>query len=105
MFTTFAAGLWLGRYSVGAAVVAAALAATATLEWAFDFCLGCWMYGLMISFGIVPKSIYRAFTSLLASRQWAYKFNNPKWWTQPKPTTSRVLLPGTGGGVPHRLHP
>jgi tellurite resistance protein len=42
----------------GATVVAAILAFFAFLEWALNFCAGCWFFGHAIRFGIVPDSVY-----------------------------------------------
>ncbi|KAG2443533.1 hypothetical protein HXX76_001885 [Chlamydomonas incerta] len=38
-----------------------ALGAAALMESAIDFCLGCWMFGLMIKFGLVKDSVYQTF--------------------------------------------
>ncbi|HEY3445877.1 MAG TPA: DUF4395 domain-containing protein [Myxococcales bacterium] len=47
VFSTSALGLWLAGLPTGALVVASVLAACATLEGAFGFCLGCWVYTLL----------------------------------------------------------
>ncbi len=37
---------------------AAGLAVASFLEWALNFCAGCWVFGHAIRFGIVPDSVY-----------------------------------------------
>ncbi|KAL4537156.1 hypothetical protein Ndes2526B_g04932 [Nannochloris sp. 'desiccata'] len=41
-----------------ATVFAAGLAAASFLEWALNFCAGCWVFGYAIRFGIIPDSVY-----------------------------------------------
>lgn len=41
-----------------ATVFAAVLSFFAFLEWALNFCAGCWVFGYAIKFGIVPDSVY-----------------------------------------------
>eukprot|EP01138_Halocafeteria_seosinensis_P001102 gb/GECG01001127.1/.p1 GENE.gb/GECG01001127.1/~~gb/GECG01001127.1/.p1 ORF type:complete len:457 (+),score=41.24 gb/GECG01001127.1/:1-1371(+) len=58
-FSGLAAGLLLGGFETAASVVLAILMFAASLESFFDFCLGCYFFGLMIDLGLVPKSIYK----------------------------------------------
>lgn len=47
VFSAGAFGLWLAGLSAAAVVVASVLAACATLEGVFGFCLGCFVYTLL----------------------------------------------------------
>ncbi|MGC4122193.1 MAG: DUF4395 domain-containing protein [Myxococcales bacterium] len=47
VFSLTALVLWLGGLTTSAVIVASILAACATLEGVFGFCLGCWVYTLL----------------------------------------------------------
>lgn len=49
----------LGSLS-GAMVLVAMIAAAATLESVFGFCLGCWLFALLMRAGIIPESTCEA---------------------------------------------
>ena len=95
--------LQIGGYPVGGAVVAAALAGAATLEWVLNFCVGCYFYGLGIRFGIIHPSVYHAYLNMLDSRRFGFDFNNPSLSLAnrlPVPKNERVLLPGQTEATP-----
>jgi tellurite resistance protein TehA-like permease/glutaredoxin len=92
-FATLSAGLYLGGQDIGGAVVAAALAAAAALEGVLDFCVGCFFFGLGITFGIVPASVYQPYLNLLPDRKWGHAYMNEKR-TFPAASNEHYLLPG-----------
>ena len=92
-FSTFGAGLFLGGQRVGGAIVIALLAGAAACEGVVDFCFGCWMFGLGISFGIIPASVYQPYLNMVSDRKWAYAFMNEKR-TFPTATKEHYFLPG-----------
>lgn len=58
VFSTVAAVLWIGVGSAGAGkAVLAALVVAASLESFAGFCLGCWMFGLLMRVGLIPEPI------------------------------------------------
>lgn len=92
-FSTFGAGLFLGGQRVGGAIVIALLAGAAGCEGIFDFCFGCWMFGLAISFGILPASVYQPYLNMVSDRKWGYVYMNEKR-TFPVAVNEHYLLPG-----------
>ena len=90
---TFSAGLFLSDQRLGGVIILGALIFPTALEGLFDFCLGCWMYGIAISLKIVPASIYHAYLSLRHERKWAYDFahSDKKY---PSVSSTHLLLPG-----------
>ena len=46
------------------------------LEGIIDYCMGCVIFGYLITFNIVPKAIYRSYLNFLPSRQWAWEYVN-----------------------------
>lgn len=75
-FSVFASGLFLGDEPVGGCIVLVLLAGAASLETIFDFCLGCWMFGLAIRFGFVSPSIYRPYLNMREEKVYAYNFTH-----------------------------
>lgn len=74
--SALSAALLLSGKRLGGTIVIGALMGPTGLEGILDFCLGCWMFGWGITFGIVPKSIYRPYLNLFIWKEWAYKFTN-----------------------------
>lgn len=74
------AALLLSGERLGGTIVIGLLIGPAGLEGFFDFCLGCWMFGLAINFGLVTPYIYRPYLNLFMDRVWAYNyvFKQPK---------------------------
>ena len=114
-FSGTAAGLWLGirlvlstfyssfytwfvgGYPIGGAVVSAVLAGAALLEWAFNFCAGCFIFGYAVRFKVVPKSVYHAYLNMLDYRRFTFDFNNPSLASSvrlPIPERERIALSG-----------
>jgi tellurite resistance protein TehA-like permease/glutaredoxin/hemerythrin-like domain-containing protein len=91
-FSTFAAGLYLADQRVGGCVVMALLAAAAGLEGVLDFCLGCWMFGFLIKFGMVSPSVYRPYLSMREEKVWTYNFMH-LFRDLPHAVNEHVLLP------------
>eukprot|EP01062_Namystynia_karyoxenos_P077584 TRINITY_DN783_c0_g2_i1.p2 TRINITY_DN783_c0_g2~~TRINITY_DN783_c0_g2_i1.p2 ORF type:complete len:1063 (+),score=370.10 TRINITY_DN783_c0_g2_i1:116-3190(+) len=57
-FSAAAAGCLLGREDgIAGSVILGCLAAAASLEAFLDFCAGCWFFGYLIKFGLVPESV------------------------------------------------
>ncbi len=72
MFTAGATLFFLlQRYNYGDQLVIVGLSITCVLlfaqllEWSIGFCLGCFFFGLMIQFGLVPKTVYNIFTAIV----------------------------------------
>lgn len=77
-FSVFGAGLYLGGQNVGGAVVIAMLAGASGMEGFLNFCVGCWMFGMAISFKILTPDVYRPYLNLVGSKKWAYNFMHEK---------------------------
>jgi hypothetical protein len=73
-------------------VLIAVLAFCAALEGVFDFCLGCFFFGLGIDFGLIPASVYQPYLNMLNSRKYAFHFVHEKR-SYPIATKEHVLLP------------
>eukprot|EP01059_Diplonema_ambulator_P009799 TRINITY_DN1977_c0_g2_i1.p1 TRINITY_DN1977_c0_g2~~TRINITY_DN1977_c0_g2_i1.p1 ORF type:complete len:1009 (+),score=389.62 TRINITY_DN1977_c0_g2_i1:43-3069(+) len=58
-FSLTAGCLLIKGEKVAGAVIAGCLAGPAALEAFFDFCLGCWFFGLMTDFGIIKNNVYQ----------------------------------------------
>ena len=60
---------------VGCAFMAG-LAGASGLEWALDFCLGCWFFSIGIYLGLIPDHVYRIYTSTRQETEdsWDYMF-------------------------------
>eukprot|EP00899_Mesostigma_viride_P029554 jgi/Mesvir1/9784/Mv09251-RA.1 len=50
---------FLREGDIGGAIVLGLLAGASGLEGFLDFCLGCFFFGLMVDWGLFPKSVYR----------------------------------------------
>ncbi|MGH8878327.1 MAG: DUF4395 domain-containing protein [Stackebrandtia sp.] len=60
VFSVTAAILWLGfGQQLAASVVLGGLAAAATLESVFGFCLGCKLFAMLMRIGLVPDEVCR----------------------------------------------
>ncbi|KAG2497195.1 hypothetical protein HYH03_004784 [Edaphochlamys debaryana] len=57
---------------------ACALGAASLMEWALDFCLGCWMFGMMIKFGLVKDTVYQTFINTKDETEYTYDFFNKR---------------------------
>jgi hypothetical protein len=57
VFTCTALACWLSGADLAARIVLAALLVPAVLEAAFSYCVGCELFGLLISAGVIPESI------------------------------------------------
>jgi len=55
-----------------ATVFAAVLAFFSFLEWALNFCAGCWFFGHAIRFGIIPDSVYIVHINTLPETKYAW---------------------------------
>jgi len=73
-FSALAALVFLAGSPLGALIVLCMLAGAQTLEGVFNFCLGCWMFGHAISFGVVAPSVYAPHLNLVASRKWMHGY-------------------------------
>lgn len=76
---------------------ACALGVASALEGFLGFCLGCWMFGLMIRFGIVPRSIYMVYANTRAEQQYTWEVRAwARWWGVLPQWCSRALHSYTG---------
>lgn len=64
-FSGLSAGLLLGGFETGASIVLAMLAGAAGLEAFLDFCMGCVVFSYLVSWGLVPKSVYKYYLATL----------------------------------------
>eukprot|EP01061_Rhynchopus_euleeides_P047305 TRINITY_DN9431_c0_g1_i1.p1 TRINITY_DN9431_c0_g1~~TRINITY_DN9431_c0_g1_i1.p1 ORF type:complete len:1048 (+),score=368.96 TRINITY_DN9431_c0_g1_i1:56-3145(+) len=58
-FSLTGAMFLLNGYEITGATILGALAGPAAAEAFFDFCLGCWFFGLMTDFGIIRSNVYQ----------------------------------------------
>jgi hypothetical protein len=56
-FTCAALGCWLGGANLAARVILAALLVPASLEAVLGYCVGCEIFGWLISLGAIPESV------------------------------------------------
>lgn len=83
--------------------MSAMLAGAALLEWAFNFCFGCLIFGYAIRFKLVPKSVYHAYLNMLDYRRFTFDFQNPSLTSSarlPLPERERIFLPGQKEELP-----
>lgn len=92
-FSVFGCGLYLGGEKVGGAVVICILAFFAFIEAFFDFCFGCYFFGLAVSWKWISPSIYRPYLNMVEDKKWTYNYMNEKR-TFPVATAEHYLLPG-----------
>ncbi|KAG1668505.1 hypothetical protein FOA52_012099 [Chlamydomonas sp. UWO 241] len=81
-----------GLHWVGLAF-SAMLAVATGLECFLGFCLGCFFFGLMIQFGLMPKNVYQLYTSIAPEVAYTYEEMN-KRINDPEPTRKTVHLIG-----------
>lgn len=74
--SALSAALLLSGQRLGGTVVIGMLIGPTGLEGFLDFCAGCWMFGWGITFGVVPKSVYRPYLNLYTAKEWAYAFSH-----------------------------
>lgn len=96
-----AAGLWLGGQPIAAAVVMGVLMTFQALEGVFDWCMGCFIFGNLIKFGLVPPSVYQPYLSFRPIRNWAvgYLEENEKI-VNPEAKQDRFWIPGQSHNTP-----
>jgi glutaredoxin len=93
-FSVFSAGLWLGHYELGGVIVLGGLMGAAFLEAFFDFCAGCWMFGLAVQFGLVSPLLFRPSINLKEDKLWAFRYTYRDTNVYDKVTNEHVMLPG-----------
>jgi len=98
-FATFAAGFYIGGMPSGGAVLLGLLTGAALLEGVFDFCVGCWMFSLAISFKMVSPAVYSPNLNLVPHMKWAYDFSKQAY-NAPRAVNEHVLLPGQTNQTP-----
>lgn len=81
--------------NIAGATIAAMLVCAAVLESIFDWCAGCWMFGLGVNYGLLPKNIYTISTNSKAEAQYAYK----------EATQKVELMPTEVFDKPYQGHP
>jgi hypothetical protein len=67
-FSCAALGSWLVGTSLAARLILAALLVPASLEAAFGYCVGCELFGWLISLGVIPESVCAACGNLALRR-------------------------------------
>jgi hypothetical protein len=63
-FTCAALGCWLGGDALAARVLLGALLVPALLEAVFGYCIGCVLFGRLMSAGMIPESVCAACSDL-----------------------------------------
>ena len=91
--SALSAALLLSGQELGGTIVVGMLIFPASLEGVFDFCLGCWMFGMAIDYNLIPASIYRPYLNYFPAKKWAHEFSSGKKKFA-EATTSHVLMPG-----------
>ena len=75
-FAIFGAGFYLAGedYRDAGAVLLGVLMGAAALEFVFDICLGCIIFGWLIDWGLVSTSINQASINLVNDKKWSWNF-------------------------------
>ena len=92
--SVLSAGLLLGGQELAGTIVIGALIFPTGLEGIFDFCLGCWMFGIAISLNIVPPSVYRPYLNYFPTKKWAHEFSTDTSVKYEAVPSTHVLVPG-----------
>jgi tellurite resistance protein TehA-like permease/glutaredoxin len=98
--SAMSAALYLSGEPIGGVVMIGALIGPAAMECLLDFCLGCWMFGYAIDFGLIPASIYRPYLNSFASKAWAWNYIHDDIVRYPNVTSEHVMLPGQSKPTP-----
>jgi len=92
--SVLSAGLLLGGQELAGTIVIGALIFPAGLEGFFDFCLGCWMFGIAISLNIIPPTVYRPYLNYYPAKKWAQQFSTDTSVTYEAVPSTHVMIPG-----------
>lgn len=72
--SVWSAGLYLSGYRTGGAVLIVLLAAAVGMEGLLDWCLGCFVFGYLVRFGLVSKALYTPYLNFVENRKWAWDY-------------------------------
>jgi tellurite resistance protein TehA-like permease/glutaredoxin len=97
--SALSAALLLAGERLGGTIVIGILIFPTGLEGILDWCMGCWMFGLGIRYGIVPASVYRPYLNLYVDKYWAWDFSHSQP-EMPEPLRVHVTLPGQAAETP-----
>ena len=89
-----AAALLLAGQELAGTIVIGALIFPTGLEGIFDFCLGCWMFGIAISLNIIPPSVYRPYLNIFPAKKWAQNFSTDTSVKYEAVASTHVMTPG-----------
>lgn len=94
------ATLLLSGQRLAGTIVVGALILPAGLEGIFDFCLGCWMFGIAISFNLISPAVYRPYLNIFPAKQWAHDFSTDSSVKYDPVPPTHVPVPGQVGTSP-----
>lgn len=103
--SALAAALLLSGQELGGTIVIGMLIMPTGLEGVFDFCLGCWMFGIAISLNIIPPSIYRPYLNHFPAKKWAQAFSTDTTVQYEAVPSTHVMLPGQVWNCAHGYMP